>query len=67
MTFRRSRDALSVGISIIEQELPQVPAMSVAVNIVFGREPLAGFSRINSGRSILGQNCARKRWPSPPF
>jgi ABC-type sugar transport system ATPase subunit len=67
VTFRRSRDALNVGISIIEQELPQVPAMSVAENIVFGREPLAGISRINSSRIILGQKCARKRWPAPPF
>jgi ABC-type sugar transport system ATPase subunit len=67
VTFRRSRDALSVGISIIEQELPHVPAMSVTENIVFGREPLAKFSRINSGRITLGQECVRKRWPAPPL
>jgi putative xylitol transport system ATP-binding protein len=47
VTFRSSREALGAGISIIELELSPGPAMSVAENIFLGREPLAGFGRID--------------------
>ncbi|MCA3512300.1 MAG: sugar ABC transporter ATP-binding protein [Rhodobacter sp.] len=47
VNFRSPREALAAGISIIEQELSPVPAMSVAENIFLGREPLAGFGRID--------------------
>jgi len=50
VTFRSPREALAAGISIIEQELSPVPAMSVAENIFLGREPLAGFGRIDFRR-----------------
>lgn len=47
VSFRSPSEALAAGISIIEQELSPVPAMSVAENIFLGREPLAGFGRID--------------------
>ncbi len=50
VNFRTPREALGAGISIIEQELSPVPAMSVAENIFLGREPLAGFGRIDFRR-----------------
>lgn len=47
VSFRSPGQALAAGISIIEQELSPVPAMTVAENIFLGREPLAGFGRID--------------------
>lgn len=47
VTFSGPSDALAAGISIIEQELNPVPAMTVAENIFLGREPLAGFGRVD--------------------
>ncbi|MBI1171327.1 ATP-binding cassette domain-containing protein [bacterium] len=47
VSFVGPSEALAAGISIIEQELNPVPAMSVAENIFLGREPLARFGRIN--------------------
>ncbi len=43
-------DALALGISIIEQELSPVPAMTVAENIYLGREPVGAFGRVNFAR-----------------
>ncbi|MGY6549142.1 MAG: sugar ABC transporter ATP-binding protein [Roseinatronobacter sp.] len=39
VSFGKPSDALAAGISIIEQELSPVPAMTVAENIFLGREP----------------------------
>jgi putative xylitol transport system ATP-binding protein len=47
VTFNGPSDALAAGISIIEQELNPVPAMTVAENIFLGREPLARFGRVD--------------------
>ena len=47
VAFAGPAEALAAGISIIEQELSPVPAMSVAENIYLGREPLAPFGRID--------------------
>jgi putative xylitol transport system ATP-binding protein len=47
VSYRSPGEALSAGISIIEQELSPVPAMTVAENIYLGREPLARFGRID--------------------
>ncbi len=47
VAFRSPGQALEAGIPIIEQELSPVPAMTVAENIFLGREPLAGFGRID--------------------
>lgn len=45
--FEKPSDALEAGISIIEQELSPVPAMSVAENIYLGREPSGFLGRID--------------------
>lgn len=45
--FSKPSEALSAGVSIIEQELSPVPAMSVAENMFLGREPLAKFGRVD--------------------
>lgn len=45
--FASPREALGGGISIIEQELSPVPAMTVAENIFLGREPLKSFGRVD--------------------
>lgn len=45
--FEKPSDALDAGISIIEQELSPVPAMSVAENIYLGREPAGFLGRID--------------------
>lgn len=47
VSFQKPSDALAAGISIIEQELSPVPAMTVAENIFLGREPLGRFGRID--------------------
>lgn len=47
VTFTSPKQALAAGISIIEQELSPVPAMSVAENIYLGREPVSSFGRVN--------------------
>ncbi|PKP75493.1 MAG: D-xylose ABC transporter ATP-binding protein [Alphaproteobacteria bacterium HGW-Alphaproteobacteria-6] len=47
VAFDTPSDALAAGISIIEQELNPVPAMTVAENIFLGREPLARFGRVD--------------------
>ncbi|TDL78359.1 sugar ABC transporter ATP-binding protein [Palleronia sediminis] len=47
VSFTSPRDALAAGISIIEQELSPVPAMTVAENVFLGREPVGLFGRID--------------------
>ena len=47
VTFAKPSDALAAGISIIEQELSPVPAMSAAENIFLGREPLGMLGRVD--------------------
>lgn len=49
VSFGTPSDAHAAGISIIEQELGPIPAMSVAENIYLGREPLARFGRVDFG------------------
>jgi ABC-type sugar transport system ATPase subunit len=38
-SFRSTRDARTAGIAVVHQELSLVPAMSVAENLMLGREP----------------------------
>lgn len=45
--FASPGEALAGGISIIEQELSPVPAMTVAENIFLGREPVRAFGRVD--------------------
>ena len=45
--FTNPSEALAAGVSIIEQELSPVPAMSVAENMFLGREPIARFGRVD--------------------
>jgi putative xylitol transport system ATP-binding protein len=45
--FASPAEALEAGISIIEQELSPVPAMTVAENIFLGREPVGRLGRID--------------------
>ncbi|SDJ36579.1 sugar ABC transporter ATP-binding protein [Aliiruegeria lutimaris] len=45
--FDKPSDARAAGITIIEQELSPVPAMSVAENIFLGREPVGLFGRVD--------------------
>lgn len=45
--FDRPSAARAAGITIIEQELSPIPAMTVAENIFLGREPLAMFGRVD--------------------
>lgn len=47
VSFSRPAEALEAGISIIEQELSPVPAMSVAENIFLGREPVGRFGGVD--------------------
>ena len=47
VVFGNPSEALANGISIIEQELSPVPAMSVAENIYLGREPTGFLGRID--------------------
>lgn len=47
VSFAKPSDALASGISIIEQELSPVPAMSAAENIFLGREPVGLFGRVD--------------------
>ncbi|WP_119309703.1 sugar ABC transporter ATP-binding protein [Cohaesibacter haloalkalitolerans] len=47
VVFDKPSDALAAGISIIEQELSPVPAMTVAENMFLGREPVAAFGRVD--------------------
>lgn len=53
VSFSSPADALNAGISIIEQELSPVPAMSVAENIFLGREPLGGFWGVDFAKMNL--------------
>lgn len=48
--FTSPAEALAAGISIIEQELSPVPAMTVAENIYLGREPVGRFGRVDFRR-----------------
>jgi putative xylitol transport system ATP-binding protein len=45
--FDRPSNARAAGVTIIEQELSPVPAMSVAENIYLGREPVGLFGRVD--------------------
>ncbi len=47
VVFQNPSEALANGISIIEQELSPVPAMTVAENIYLGREPLGFMGRVD--------------------
>ncbi|WP_319496163.1 sugar ABC transporter ATP-binding protein [uncultured Cohaesibacter sp.] len=61
VAFDKPSDALAAGISIIEQELSPVPAMTVAENMFLGREPVAAFGRVdfatmnNNAQAILDE------------
>ncbi len=48
--FSSPRAALAAGISIIEQELSPVPAMTVAENIYLGREPVRWLGQVDFAR-----------------
>lgn len=50
VVFATPREALEHGISIIEQELSPVPAMTVAENIFLGREPVRTLGRVDFRR-----------------
>lgn len=50
VSFGSPSEALAAGISIIEQELSPVPAMTVAENIFLGREPVSRFGRVDFKR-----------------
>ncbi len=50
VSFASPAEALDAGISIIEQELSPVPAMTVAENIYLGREPVGLFGRVDFAR-----------------
>ena len=50
VAFATPREALQHGISIIEQELSPVPAMTVAENIFLGREPVRALGRVDFRR-----------------
>lgn len=47
VVFQDPSEALANGISIIEQELSPVPAMTVAENIYLGREPVGFMGRVD--------------------
>lgn len=47
VSFGSPKAALAAGVSIIEQELSPVPAMSVAENIYLGREPTGFLGRVD--------------------
>ncbi len=48
--FASPAEALAAGISIIEQELSPVPAMTVAENMYLGREPVGRLGRVDFRR-----------------
>lgn len=50
VTFKNTREAQVVGISIIFQELNLVPEMSIAENIFIGREPMTRFGLVDYTR-----------------
>ncbi|MGJ3263837.1 MAG: sugar ABC transporter ATP-binding protein [Salinarimonas sp.] len=54
VSFASPSAALAAGISIIEQELSPVPAMTVAENVYLGREPVGRFGRVD----FAGMNAA---------
>jgi ABC-type sugar transport system ATPase subunit len=66
--FRSTRDARKAGIAVVHQELSLVPAMSVAENLLLGREP-ARFGCVEAAelehkarqllRGVLGDEAAR--------
>lgn len=47
-----ARDALKLGISMIQQELTYVPHLTVAENIFLGREPSSGFGWVQQRRMV---------------
>jgi ribose transport system ATP-binding protein len=71
MTFRNPREAQQAGISIIFQELNQVPELSVAENIFLGREPLTclglvDYTRMNREADALLQQLELDVDPRTP-
>jgi methyl-galactoside transport system ATP-binding protein len=50
--FNSAADAMAVGVSMIHQELSNVPERSVAQNIWLGREPLNSFHLIDHQKMI---------------
>jgi len=48
--FQNPREALAAGVHIIHQELSLVPAMTVAENILLGREPAGRFGTLHRRR-----------------
>jgi ABC-type sugar transport system ATPase subunit len=59
--FRSTRDARAAGISVVHQELSLVPEMSVADNLLLGREPMtrAGLLDLARGESLARQILTR--------
>ncbi len=66
--FASPSEALAAGISIIEQELSPVPAMTVAENIFLGREPLRWFGQVDFARMnrAAGELLAQLGFSIPP-
>lgn len=56
--IRSPRDAMALGIAIINQELNTVPSMSVAENLCLGEEPRTGLGILDR-RSMLAQARAK--------
>ncbi|HEY5924276.1 MAG TPA: sugar ABC transporter ATP-binding protein [Kofleriaceae bacterium] len=66
--FRSTRDARKAGIAIVHQELSLVPAMSIAENLLLGREP-SRFGLVDAAdmerkarellRAVIGDDAAR--------
>ncbi|MDR1468624.1 MAG: sugar ABC transporter ATP-binding protein [Spirochaetaceae bacterium] len=51
-SFENARDAMNAGVSMIHQELSNVPKRSVAQNIWLGREPLNKFHLIDHRKMV---------------
>src|SRR4051812_8202889 len=66
-SFRSTRDARTAGIAVVHQELALIPEMSVADNLVLGREPTR-FGMVDRSRAdamaramlktVLGEDAA---------
>src|SRR5690606_30562803 len=52
--FRSARDALSVGIGMVHQELSVVPHLTVAENVYLGVQPVNRFGKIDWGAMATG-------------